>query len=152
MPLLAGKLYDPATAVTKNTTALLPMTALDTTNLRLTFTCPASGIVLVRMGGVVQGAATYPQILLGVLDGATVRGRIAPMGALLGTAAAATMMSVEASFVVTGLTASTSYTWDAAYAVEALVASTGIKYGGPNTSTTASDAFGGFLYEIWQVT
>ena len=37
---------------------------------------------------------------------------------------------------------------DAAYGVETLVASTGIKYGGPN-NTTANDAFGGFAFEAW---
>lgn len=36
MNLLASTLYDPAVAVTKATTALLAMTAFDTTNLRLT--------------------------------------------------------------------------------------------------------------------
>lgn len=151
MPLLAGKLYDPATAVSAATTAALAMTALDTTNLRLTFTAPASGTVLVRLSGVLHGATTFPQILLGVLDGSVVRGRAAPMGAPPGTALATTLERVTAEFLITGLTAGASYTWDAAYGVETLVASTGLKYGGPN-NTTANDAFGGFAFEIWQVT
>ncbi len=37
----------------------------------------------------------------------------------------------------------------AAYGVETLVASTGLKYGGPN-NTTANDAFGAFQFEIWE--
>lgn len=148
MALLAGVLYDPATAVNKVTTAALAMTALDTTNLRLTFTAPANGTVLVRMAGVVHGATTFPQILLGVLDGATVRGRVAPRADLGGTALATTLVPVEGTFLVTGLTPGNSYTWDAAYGVETLVASTGLKYGGPN-NTTANDAWGGFIYEIW---
>ena len=64
MSLLGARLYDPVTAVTRSTAAALAMTALDTTNLRLTFTAPASGAVLVSMDGVVHGAATYPQLLL----------------------------------------------------------------------------------------
>jgi len=148
MALLAGTLYDPAVSVSKATTAALAMTAIDTTNLRLTFTAPANGAVLVRLVGTLHGATTFPQILLGVLDGSTVRGRVAPQAVLGGTAVATTMVNVEALFVVTGLTPSTSYTWDAAYGVETLVASTGLKYGGPNNST-ANDAFGGFVFEIW---
>jgi hypothetical protein len=149
MGLLAGILYDPAAAVTKATTAALAMTAMDTTNLRLVFTVPANGRVLVRLaGGAIHGAATYPQILLGVLEGATVRGRVTPQVTINGTALATTMATPEALLIVTGLSAGASLTWDAAYGVETLVASTGLKYGGPN-NTTANDSFGGFAFEIW---
>lgn len=151
MGILAATLYDPAAAVTKATTALLAMTALDTTNLRLTFTVPASGRVLVRMQGTLHGAATFPQILLGVLEGSTVRGRLAPAGLVNGNLAATTFLTVEAQFVVSGLTPGANLTWDAAYGVETIVASTGLKYGGPN-DTTANNAFGGFLFEVWDPT
>jgi hypothetical protein len=148
MGLLAGTLYDPAVAVSKATTAVLAMTAIDTTNLRLGFTVPASGRVMVRLQGTLHGATTFPQILLGVLEGATVRGRVSPAGLLNGTALATTFLTVEGVFVVAGLTAGAALTWDAAYGVETLVASTGLKYGGPNNAT-ANDAFGGFVFEIW---
>ena len=148
MACLGAKLYDPAAAVTKATTAALAMTALDTTNLRIAFTVPASGRVLVRLKGTLHGATTFPQILLGVLQGSTVIGRQSPQGAPLGTALATTHVPVEAAFVVEGLTPSASLTWDAAYGVETLVASTGLKYGGPNNAT-ANDAFGAFSFEIW---
>lgn len=148
MGLLAGKAYDPATAVTKATSALLAMTAIDTVNLRSTFTVPANGTVMVRPQGTLHGAATYPQILLGVLEGATVRGRVAPAGLPNGNLAATTFLTVEALFLVTGLTPATSLTWDAAYGVETIVAATGLKYGGPNNAT-ANDAFGAFLFEVW---
>jgi hypothetical protein len=146
--LLAAKAYDPATAVTKATSALLAMTALDTVNLRNTFTVPANGIVHVRLRGVVHGAATFPQILLGVLEGATVRGRMAPAGEVQGNLAATTLMAIEALLPVTGLTPGASLTWDAAYSVETIVAATGIKYGGPNNAT-ANDAFGAFVFECY---
>jgi hypothetical protein len=148
MALLAGTLYDPASAVSKATTSTLAMTAIDTTNLRLTFSAPASGRVLVRLQGTVHGATTFPQILLGVLEGSTVKGRVSPAGLVNGNLAATTFLTVEGLFVVTGLTAGTSYTWDAAYGVETVVASTGLKYGGPN-NTSANDAFGGFAFEVW---
>lgn len=148
MGLLAGTFYDPAAAVTKATSALLAMTAMDTTNLRLSFTVPNNGRVMVRIAGVLHGAATFPQILLGVLEGTTVRGRSAPiLGG--GNLAATTLMLAESVFLVTGLTPGASLTWDAAYGVETIVASTGIKYGGPNNTTT-NDAFGGFAFEIWE--
>lgn len=148
MALLAAKAYDPAAAVTKATTAALALTALDTTNLRVTFTVPSSGSVMVRLQGTLHGATTFPQILLGVLEGAAVRGRLAPAGLINGNAAATTFLTVEALFPVTGLTPSTQLTWDAAYGVETVVASTGLKYGGPNNAT-ANDAFGAFVFEVW---
>lgn len=148
--LLGSKLYDPSSAVSKATTSLLAMTALDTTNLRITFTAPASGKVMVRMRGSVHGATTFPRILFGVLEGSTVRARTAPLGGLKTTAVATTTLTQEGQCVVTGLTAGNSYTWDASYAVQLVLASTGLKYGGPNNTTT-NDAFGGFLYEIWAI-
>lgn len=147
MNLLAGKCYDPAAAVNKATTALLALTALDTTNLRLAFVVPPSGIVRVRLAGVLHGATTLPQIMLGVLEGATVKGRKAP--AVGGSNLAATSLyAVESDFLVTGLTPAASLNWDAAYGVETIVAATGLKYGGANNAT-ANDNFGGFVFEIW---
>ena len=147
MACLGAVCYDPAVAVSKATSSLIAMTAFDTTNARLTFTAPASGRVLVRIRCAIEGATTYPQILLGVLEGATVRGRVAPFGALPGTAVATTRMVVEGLFCVTGITAG-SHTYDAAYGVEILLASTNIKYGGPNDTTT-DNAWGGLVFEIW---
>jgi hypothetical protein len=148
MALLAGTLYDPAAAVSKSTTALLAMTAIDTTNLRLTFGVPVTGKVLVRLQGTLHGATTFPQITLGVLEGSTVKGRVTPAGLVNGNLAATTFLTVEALFPVTGLTPSATLVWDAAYGVETVVASTGLKYGGPN-DTTGDNAFGGFVFEIW---
>jgi hypothetical protein len=148
MGMLAGVNYDPATAVSKSTAAALALTAMDLTNLRVTFTVPANGAVLVRCAGVLHGAITYPQVLLGVLQGSTVIGRAAPMLGGAGAAPAATTRGrAECAFIVTGLTPGASLTWDAAYGVETLVTSTGLKYGGPNT--TADDAFGGYAFEVW---
>ncbi len=150
MSLLGSVFYDPASAASKSTASLLAMTALDTTNLRVTFTTPPylGTTVLVRLrGGSLTGATTAPQILLGVLDGSTVKGRMAPItgrsaGGISGT------MSTEAVFLVTGLTNNTSYTWDAAYGVEHVVASTNLKYGGADDAS-ANTAFGGFGFEVW---
>jgi hypothetical protein len=149
MACLGAALYDPSTAATAATTGALAMTALDTTNLRLTFTVPASGNVLVRVQCAVHGATTFPAILLGVMEGSTVIGRVAPIGGLKATAVATTMVTQEATFVVSGLTPAASKTWDAAYGVETGVSSSAIKWGGPN-DTTSNNAFGAFVFEVWE--
>ena len=146
--LLDGKHYDPGTAVDKVTTGLLAMTALDTTNLRLTVTIPSSGRILVRLRGTLHGAAGNASVMLGVLDGSTVRMRQAGLISLQSTAGATDLVAIEACSVLTGLTPG-SMTLDAAYGVETVVASSGLKYGGPN-DTTVNNAFGGFTFEVWK--
>ena len=147
--LLGAVVYDPATASSAATTSLLAMTAISGTNVRVTFTS-ATTRVLWRVRCCFSGATTYPQILLGVLDGATVRGRAMPVTGIPGTAATTTNVPMEASGVVTGLTAGTSYTWDAAYAVQTVLALTAIRWGGPN-NTVANDAWGGVSFECWAI-
>jgi hypothetical protein len=151
MGLLAGINYDPATAVEipAGNTALLAMTAIDTTNLRLTFTAPSNGAVLVRLNFCVSGGTTYSVYLLGVMDGSTVIARQAPMGAILGTNTASTPAPQESLFTITGLTPGQSYTWDMARGVEVLVNNSKIRYGGPD-DTTANNAFGGIQFEVWE--
>jgi hypothetical protein len=145
--LLAAASYDPAVAVTKATTALLAMTAIDTTNLRRTVTVPDHGMLRWRIIAPVHGATTLPSLLLGVLEGATVRGRIAPMVGG-GNLIASGRYQHEATGVITGLTPGANITLDAAYGVEVVVAATGIKYGGPNNTTT-NDAFGAIVFELF---
>src|SRR5437867_3954808 len=114
MALLASVAYDPSTAASLSTASLLAMTVADTANLRVTFTAPSNGIVLVRLAANTTGSSTPPRIFLGVLDGATVRGRGLPIGSSPNITST-DLMGQEAVFLVTGLTPSTSYTWDAAY-------------------------------------
>jgi hypothetical protein len=151
MNALGSCFYDPTggAAVSKATTALLAMTALDTTNLRVTFTGPLSGRVkVVISGGALHGAATYPFILLGILASTTVIARVVPNVTICGAASATTPASLYAEFVVS-VTPGASNTWDLAYGVEGLIAATGLKYGGPNNNTTAGDAFGGIGFSVW---
>ena len=147
MAVLAAATYDPASAVSKSCASRLAMTAFDTTNLRKTFTAPANGIVLVRIRCTELGASTFPSILLGVMEASTVKGRVSPIGALSGVAGSDTRVTQEALFLVPGLTPGNSYTWDAAYGVEILLASTNIKYGGPNDASGA-DAWGALCFDI----
>lgn len=149
MACLGAVNYDPAAAVSKSTASAIAMTAFDTTNARITFTAPASGKVLVRLKCNLSGATTMPQVLLGVLEGSTVRMRQVPIAALPGTALATTNVPLEVVGVISGLTPGNSYTYDAAYGVETAVASTNIHYGGPN-DTTANNAWGGLVFEVWE--
>ena len=150
MAVLGSVLYDPATAATASTASLLAMTAFDTANARVTFTAPANGTVLVKVRVTRKGATTAAQVLLGVLDGATVRGRQVPI-TVARSLTASVLGTAESVFLVTGLTPSTSYSFDAAYGVETVVAATQFGWGGPN-NTTANDAYGALAMEVWETT
>lgn len=147
MNLLKAARYDPAAAVSKATSALLAMTAFDTTNLRLAITVPAHGMVKFILRCTVTGATTFPTVLLGCLNGSTIVGRVAPLY-FPGTANAATQdCTLAAEFTATGLTPG-AMNVDAAYAVQVVVAATNIKYGGPD-NTTGNNAWGAFVFEAW---
>ena len=145
--LLGATTYDPAGAVSKSTATLIAMTAFDTANLRLTVTVPAHGCVRIVEQAAMTGATTQPTVLLGTLVSATVTGRMLPQW-FPGTLSGATVDgSLRADFIKCGLTPG-STVFDAAYAVQVVVASTNIKYGGPNDAT-GNDAWGGFYFAIY---
>ena len=147
MNLLGSAAYDPSTAVSKATSSLLAMTAIDTTNLRLAITVPAHGKVLFRMKCAVTGATTLPVILLGVMNSSTVVKRQIPQYCT-NTQSGSTQAEIAvAEFIATGLTPG-AMNADAAYAVQVIVALTNIKYGGPN-DTSGADAWGAFIFEAW---
>lgn len=144
MKLLGAVAYDPASRVQHSVSSLLAMTALDTTNARITFTAPASGKVFWRVSCAYVGTGTGgDKLFLGVLDGSTVRARRA------GMTSERQVGVLEMSGVIDGLTPSSSYTFDAAYGVDN-VASGNFEYGGPN-DTTADNASGALIFEIWAV-
>jgi hypothetical protein len=145
--LLGAKLYDPTTAATFGTVASA-MAVFDTTNLRIPFVVPPSGFVRVVIEVTIHGAATYSQILLGVMNGAAVTAKVCPDVAQNGTALATTLLRARADFVVPGLSPGASLTWDAAWGIETFVASSLIKYGGP-ANATANNDFGAAQFEIW---
>lgn len=141
--------YDPATLVTHATSSALVMTPFDTTNLRVTFAAPPTGRVLVRIRVPLAGSTYAPGVLLGLMDttGIVVMRSLATTVGYTGNASVPYPMEVQ--FVISGLTAAQSYTWDAAYGVEFPVGSTSLRYGGPNDAT-ANNAYGAFLFEVWE--
>ena len=147
MQLIDSILYDPDAAVTKATDTLSVMTALDTTNLRLTFRVPASGKVHVVLRGCIHGSSTWAGTLLGVLSGTVLVGRQPSLRT--GASVVTTAMAVAHAEFTVDATPGETVTWDAAYAVQVVAASSAIKYGGSKTSVAGNDSFGGFLFEVW---
>ena len=147
MQLIDSILYDPSTAASNVTDAASAMAALDTTNLRISFVAPVSGKVHVILRGTLHGSTTNPVVLLGVLSGTTVVARQLGFRSLGTTSSANSQITVQAEFTV-DVTPGASLVWDAAYATQVAIASTAIKYGGPDTAS-GNDAFGGFLFEVW---
>jgi hypothetical protein len=153
MACLANASWDNtgAAATTKSCSTLIALTAIDTTNLRCTFTVPASGKVYVRMGAHMSGGSATPffaGILLGILEGSTVIARQTPMYGTGTVGAATTFCKCEAGFVVSGLTPGASKTWDMAYGVEVTATGCVLKIGGPNNTTT-NDAAGAAFMDVW---
>jgi hypothetical protein len=137
---LGAVMYDPATLDDPliDLGAGAAMTAIDTTNLRLTFIAPPSGRVRAIFSGMIEEPLAAPAFLLGVLDGSTVKLRVATH--------IRHRQMVDAEGIVTGLTPGTSYTWDAACGIEA-TGTRDVIAGGPNNATEL-DAAGGFLFVI----
>lgn len=140
--------YDPATLVTVATSTATVMTPFDTTNLRLSFSAPPTGRVLVRVRVPMGGSSTGPSVMLGIMDGTTILMRTVPTH--VGYAGQTnTVYALESTFAITSLVSGQTYTWDAAYGVEYPVSGTSFRYGGPN-DTTAYTAYGAFQFEVWE--
>lgn len=147
MIALDGKNYDPPVAASASCASSIAMTAIDTTNLRLTVTVPAHGMLYVKLRSAIS-AGSAPDIIFGVMEGATVRGRSpGQYGGFRSGYVTQNIGVVAAEFLITGLTPGASITLDAAYAVE-FTAVGDLKWGGPN-DTTGGNAWGGFLFVIY---
>lgn len=148
--------YDPGSNVLKSVTSAIGLTAFDTTNARLTFNAPASGKVQWRIAvGLKAIARTHDAVLLGVLEGSTVRGRmLASVTPVAGGQAVANDVDqrhlMDVTAIISGLTPGQSYTFDAAYSVPGDTFDSGnIEYGGPDTPAVGAN--GALVFEIWEV-
>jgi hypothetical protein len=114
--LLARQQYAPGTLATL-TTSSGSLVAIDTTNLTVSFTAPASGAVLVRLSGAIKGAsgATVPS---GVVWGLCVHSTTTPAGdsAMVPVTSTFLASTAQADILITGLTPSTVYQYDWAWA------------------------------------
>ena len=137
--LLARAQYAPSAAHTYTVINIATgITALDSTNLVVTFIAPPSGNVLVELVGWVVGAATVGTIILGVVSTTSSPGTLVGVSGLAYNSSTTTAADNKGiaymKQLFTGLTAGTAYTWymGAAYgtAVHTMVAQ------GATTNTT----------------
>lgn len=105
--LLARTSYDPSTLATY-TPSYTALTAIDTTNLAVTFTAPSSGAVLVVLEAVVTGESQT--MYLGVTDSA---GQVGHHGAVSYDSSSTNSLQMRQTFstLVAGLTPGDSYTY-----------------------------------------
>jgi hypothetical protein len=103
--LLGAVAYDPATDVDYTTTAT--MTALDATNVSVTFTVPDSGSVLIRSQVQAYPTATTGSLILGIMEASTTL-KQAQVGGDEGTN---TVGSYGATWKITGLTPGATKTY-----------------------------------------
>ncbi len=150
--MLARTQYAPATAQTYNLVAAATgLTALDTTNLAVTFKAPTSGAVLVRLTAFSQGgAAAGTSIVFGVVSTSSSPGTVVgvtELANLTPTATAADNGEIGVcTQIVSGLTAATSYTWYFA-GMYSGTASKVVAHG--STSATAVPTGAPAVIEVW---
>ena len=144
--LLARKQYAPSSATTYTLVSIATgVTALDATNLSVTFVAPPSGDVLVRLTALAQGDNVVgDKVLFAVVSSTSSPGTLVGVVGLVYTSvvtAAATddegLVTMEQ--VITGLSPGTSYTW---YFAGAYVTAAGkvIVQGGASNTTTPTGA------------
>lgn len=148
--LLAGISYDPATRV-QTAILLQAITAIDTTNLRVTFTAPASGVVSFVFGCALRVNSSIANgLMLGILDGSTIRWRAAaPVQSPTPGASTIRKTGVDVEGLIAGLTPGNTYTFDLAWGVEIDSSVPNIDFGGPNDTTT-DNAGGAIEFEIYE--
>lgn len=140
MPLITSVNYDPAVRVIKSLTGTVLINAFDIVNLRLTFTVPANGKILVRMDTGTENISYLP--ILAVLSGLTILVKKTPKsgGFING------FSQIEMYAVVSGLAPGAILTLDAAYGTRS--GNTGqVYYGGPDVMDATTG--GAFSFEIW---
>ncbi len=138
--ILASAYYNPSGGtVSKTTTSTL--TAIDTTNLRATFTAPASGNVIVKVGiGRCNPNNCNPH--LGVLDGSTTKGT-----AIMAPSNGEAVRPAYASFKITGLTPGNTYSYDLAIVDSNAISHATFQYG--FTTSNLADGTGPAFIEVW---
>ena len=136
---LAGPVnYAPASVTTYNL-GTSGFTALDATNLAVTFTAPDSGNVLVTLSGFVIEGGTGANIWFGLLSAGAI---IGPTAQVLNSGMASQGLSVTSSHLVTGLTPSVFYTFEWAACADQSGCTMGAVNNGGSTSANPSNTTG----------
>lgn len=128
------------------------LTALDTTNLVVTFIGPPSGAVMVRLQALVKQTAAAKSCYFGLVSTTGSPGTLAP-GSIVGLANVS--VATPADFgpltimdqLITGLTPGTSYTWYFAASCTTATDTTIIPQG--STTNTATPTGAPAMMEVW---
>lgn len=88
--------------------------AIDTTNLRLTFTVPNSGKVIIRVGGPLESGAAYQRLNFAIMNGASVVRESAVRFQEAGTGVPGPWW-VQADWRITGLAPGATISYDMAW-------------------------------------
>lgn len=131
--LLGSTYYAPATTQTKTVTGNT-LVAVDTTNLTVTFTAPASGAVFVELTGVVNLSSAGNNAWWGVATHNTVTA----LGGLVAVAQGVNSINATARIYISGLTSGTSYQYDWIYAATTGITQTLTCRGATTTATIGS--------------
>ena len=143
--IIASSAYSPSAYPTYNAPGTAPATnVIDATNLVITFTAPASGIVLIRFSVYLAGGSGAPAVFFAMRD--TVAAADVS-GSLERVTGSTTAIRVQYVFKATGLTSGASYTWAPSYAtnvgtansVNLFVGGTGATGYGPATIEVVAD-------------
>jgi hypothetical protein len=127
------------------------LSALDTTNLKVVFTAPSTGAVMVKCQGWVKGgAAAATSVMFGVVSTTGSPGTLVGISGLVSltptTTAADNGELGVLSQIITGLTAGASYTWYFAASYSG-TASTVLAQGGTGVTTVPTGAPA--VMEVW---
>lgn len=143
--LLASHQYAPGTIATYSV-ASSTIAALDTTNLTISFTAPASGNVLVvlQASGKSTTAGEPLAWTLFLHGGSVIQADIVPVSL---SSLANTYTSATASFLITGLTPGNSYQYD--WAAGMISASVTMGVQGVTSSTFSATNAGPAIMEVW---
>lgn len=134
---IASTAYDPGSLATYTTTSATPA-AMDTTNLRVTFDAPASGVVIVRYSAACRVTNADTFLLWAVfLDGSVATGS---EQIVLGGGTANQQIRPHYAFRLAGLTPTTEYDVDWAHARLT---------GSANAQTFVGQDQGPALMEVW---
>jgi hypothetical protein len=131
--------------VTTYATSSATLTAMDTTNLTISFTAPASGDVLVRLTADAS-VPTNIAVMWGLLDHTS--------HSLVGNAVAyVTTSNLGSSYsvalLITGLSSGTSYQYDWAQGLN-VTGTQGLTFGGGTGSTSLTQSMASpFVMEVW---
>jgi hypothetical protein len=142
--LLASVAYNPATLTTQ-TTSVTSWGALDSTNLTISFTAPASGNVLVRLEAPSRTSANFNYMWTLLTHNTTTSIAVAA----LPNVATGSFIRTPATFKITGLTPGNVYQYDWGHGMNNTSSTGSTEYGGATSGAAPGGGVGAAIMEVW---